>query len=203
MPDASAKQPVIVKKYANRRLYNTETSTYITLDHLSAMTRDGRDFQVLDAKTGDDITRGVLAQIIMDEETRGATMLPVGFLRQLITLYGDQMQAMVPHYLDAAMDAFRRNQEQFREAVVGAMGGVGVPGATPATPAIPVNPFEAMARQNMAMMKAAAEMWTRTARPGAPKPAEEPAAPAASVELDALKSQVAALQAQLEKLSRG
>ena len=106
---------VIIKKYANRRLYNTETSSYITLEHLAAMTREGRDFKVVDAKSDDDITHNVLTQIIMEEETRGQTMLPVNFLRQLISLYGDLMQSMVPQYLEASMDAFRRNQVQFRD----------------------------------------------------------------------------------------
>jgi polyhydroxyalkanoate synthesis repressor PhaR len=101
---------VIIKKYANRRLYNTETSSYITLDHLAQMTREGRDFKVIDAKTEEDITHNVLTQIIMEEENRGQTMLPVSFLRQLISLYGDSMQSMVPQYLEASMEAFRRNQ---------------------------------------------------------------------------------------------
>ena len=112
--------PVIIKKYANRRLYNTETSSYITLEHLAAMTREGRDFKVVDAKTEEDITHNILTQIIMEEEARGQTMLPVNFLRQLIAMYGDSMQAMVPGYLEASMDSFRRNQEQFKTAVEGA-----------------------------------------------------------------------------------
>jgi polyhydroxyalkanoate synthesis repressor PhaR len=187
MTQASNAEPVIVKKYANRRLYNTETSSYITLEHLSAMTREGREFKVVDAKSGDDITHSVLTQIIMEEETRGATMLPASFLRQLISMYGDQMQSVVPLYLEASMEAFRKNQEQFRSAFTGIMG----TGAA--------NPFEALVRQNMQMMQAAADMW-RNANPlmtpppaAAPKPAED---------LSALKDQVAALQARLDKLSR-
>ena len=112
--------PVTIKKYANRRLYNTETSSYITLEHLAAMTREGRDFKVLDAKSEEDITHNILTQIIMEEEQRGQTMLPVNFLRQLIAMYGDSMQAMVPGYLEASMDSFRRNQQQFKSAVEGA-----------------------------------------------------------------------------------
>src|SRR5919107_5922633 len=100
-----------IKKYANRRLYDTESSTYITLDRLAQMVREGREFEVVDAKTGEDITRQVLTQIIVEEEARGSTMLPVNFLRQLIGLYGGSMQAAVPQYLDAAMDAFSKNQE--------------------------------------------------------------------------------------------
>jgi polyhydroxyalkanoate synthesis repressor PhaR len=100
---------VTIKKYANRRLYDTESSSYITLDRLAAMIREGRDFEVVDAKTGEDITHQVLTQIIVDEESRGATMLPVNFLRQLIGLYGGQMQGAVPPYLEAAMEAFQKN----------------------------------------------------------------------------------------------
>ena len=103
--------PVTIKKYANRRLYNTETSSYITLDHLAAMTREGRDFQVFDARTGEEITRSVLTQIVMEEEATGQTMLPVPFLRQIISMYGDSMQSMVPHYLEASMAAFAEQQE--------------------------------------------------------------------------------------------
>jgi polyhydroxyalkanoate synthesis repressor PhaR len=110
-----ASQTVVIKKYANRRLYDTETSSYITLDLLSQMTREGRDFVVVDAKTGEDITHNVLTQIIMEEEQRGENMLPVSFLRQLISLYGNSMQSLVPQYLEASMDAFRKNQLQFEE----------------------------------------------------------------------------------------
>ena len=105
-----------IKKYANRRLYDTESSTYITLDRLGEMIREGREFEVVDAKTGEDITRHVLTQIIVDEEARGSTMLPVNFLRQLIGLYGNSMQGMVPQYLEAAMEAFQRNQSVMRDA---------------------------------------------------------------------------------------
>ena len=120
---ANSSEPVVIKKYANRRLYNTETSSYITLDLLSQMTREGREFVVVDAKTGEDITHNVLTQIIMEEEQRGKNMLPVNFLRQLIAMYGDSMQSMVPQYLEASMDAFRKNQQQFQEAMKGAFGG--------------------------------------------------------------------------------
>ena len=102
---AKGSAPVIIKKYANRRLYNTETSSYITLDHLSAMTRQGRDFQVFDARSGEEITRTVLTQIVMEEEATGETMLPVPFLRQIIAMYGNSMQSAVPHYLEASMAA--------------------------------------------------------------------------------------------------
>ncbi len=176
---------VIVKKYANRRLYNTETSSYITLDHLAAMIRAGRDFKVVDAKTDEDITHNVLTQIIMEEESRGETMLPVNFLRQLISMYGDSMQAVVPGYLEASMDSFRRNQEQFKSAVEGAFANT---------------PFADMAKRNLAMFEAA----TQGFKPGgvAPTPAPAPAAPAASKddEMAALKAELAALKDKIEKL---
>lgn len=176
---------VIIKKYANRRLYNTETSSYITLDHLAAMTREGRDFKVIDAKSEDDITHNVLTQIIMEEETRGQTMLPVNFLRQLISLYGDSMQSMVPQYLEASMDAFRRNQTQFRQAMEGAFAG---------------GPFAEIAKRNMEMFEAAASAFKPPARGGAaPAPGATPPTPPRN-EVDALKAQLAAMQEQINKL---
>jgi len=113
--------PIIIKKYANRRLYNTQTSSYITLDFLADMTRHDQDFVVVDAKTGEDITHNVLTQIIVDEESSGKQMLPVKFLRQLISMYGNSMQSLMPSYLEASMDNFRKNQKQFQEAVEGAL----------------------------------------------------------------------------------
>lgn len=181
-------EPVIVKKYANRRLYNTESSSYITLEHLSAMTREGREFKVIDARSGDDITHSVLTQIILEEETRGETMLPASVLRQLISMYGDQMQSMVPLYLEASMDAFRRNQEQFRSAFQGLMQTGG-------------NPFEAIVRQNMTMMQAAADMW-RTANPLLAGKAVAPEK-APEDELKALKSELDELKSKLDKLASG
>lgn len=113
--------PITIKKYANRRLYNTQTSNYITLDFLAEMTRNDIDFVVVDAKSGDDITHNVLTQIIVDEESSGQNMLPVNFLRQLISMYGNSMQSLMPSYLEASMDNFRKNQKQFQEAVEGAL----------------------------------------------------------------------------------
>ncbi|WP_422343765.1 polyhydroxyalkanoate synthesis repressor PhaR [Parasphingorhabdus sp.] len=113
--------PITIKKYANRRLYNTQTSNYITLDFLAEMTRNDIDFVVVDAKTGDDITHNVLTQIIVDEESSGQNMLPVNFLRQLISMYGNSMQSLMPSYLEASMENFRKNQKQFQEAVEGAL----------------------------------------------------------------------------------
>ena len=182
---SGASGTVIVKKYANRRLYNTETSSYITLDHLAAMTREGRDFKVIDAKSEEDITHNILTQIIMEEENRGQTMLPVSFLRQLISLYGDSMQAMVPQYLEASMEAFRRNQAQFRSAMEGAFSG---------------GPFAAIAKRNMEMFEAAASAFKPGTQGGAPQaaPAAEPEGEPG--ELAALKEQLANLQSKLDKL---
>ncbi|MDB5689243.1 MAG: poly (3-hydroxybutyrate) depolymerase [Sphingomonas bacterium] len=182
---------VIIKKYANRRLYNTETSSYITLEHLALMTREGRDFKVIDAKSEDDITHNVLTQIIMEEENRGQTMLPVSFLRQLIALYGDSMQSMVPQYLEASMDAFRRNQTQFRSAMEGAFTG---------------GPFAEIAKRNLEMFEAAASAFKLKAGEGggdaaAPASAGSPAADR-DEELATLKAQLAGLQSQIEKLVR-
>lgn len=182
-PDAKPGQgPVVIKKYANRRLYNTETSSYITLDHLAEMTREGRDFQVFDARTGEDITRSVLTQIVMEGEAGGQTMLPTSFLRQIIALYGDSMQAMVPHYLEASMAAFAENQTIFRNAAM--------------------KPFEQLARQNLAMFQAATEMMTGgLKREPAPRAAEKPAEKAqGSDEIAQLKEQLAAIQARIDGL---
>jgi polyhydroxyalkanoate synthesis repressor PhaR len=172
---------IIIKKYANRRLYNTESSTYITLDHLARMIRERREFKVVDAKTNEDITHAVLTQIIMEEESRGgATLLPVNFLRQLIAMYGDSMQAMVPQYLEASLEAFQRNQSQFRDAMAGAFGS---------------GPFAELARRNLELFQAAAS--------GMPPKGE--AAPAGGEEtkseLAELKAQLAALQQKLDKLA--
>ena len=172
--------PVIVKKYANRRLYNTETSSYITLDHLAAMTREGRDFKVIDAKSEEDITHNVLTQIIMEEESRGQTMLPVSFLRQLISMYGDSMQAMVPGYLEASMDSFRRNQAQFKSAVEGAFTN---------------SPFAEIAKRNMAMFEAAANAF----KPGGAAPAAA-AAGGKDAEIAALRAELARLQEKVDRL---
>ncbi len=169
---------VTIKKYANRRLYNTETSSYITLDHLAQMTRAGRDFRVIDAKSEEDITHNVLTQIIMEEEGRGETLLPVNFLRQLIALYGDSMQAVVPGYLEASMESFRRNQEQFRSAVEGAFAN---------------SPFAEIAKRNMAMFDAAAQAFK--------PPASSSSRPSGKdEEIAALKAELAELQGKVERL---
>ena len=179
---------VTIKKYANRRLYNTETSSYITLDHLAAMTRAGRDFKVVDAKTDEDITHGVLTQIIMEEESRGETMLPVSFLRQLIALYGDSMQAVVPGYLEASMNSFSKNQEQFRSAVEGAF----------ANSPFANSPFAEIAKRNMAMFDAAAQAF----KPAPMKPAPMKPATSKDDEIAALRAELAALHDKVERLEK-
>ena len=165
---------VTIKKYANRRLYDTESSSYITLDRLAEMVREGREFEVVDAKTGEDITRQVLTQIIVDEEARGSTMLPVNFLKQLIGLYGNSMQGVVPQYLDAAMDAFKRNQQALGHAFSG-------------------NAFADIAKRNMAMFEDASKAFGS----GAPKPA-----PASEKELEELRAELAKLQEKVDRLSK-
>ncbi|MDN4630329.1 polyhydroxyalkanoate synthesis repressor PhaR [Sphingomonas sp. PsM26] len=178
--------PVTIKKYANRRLYNTETSSYITLEHLAAMTREGRDFKVIDAKSEEDITHNILTQIIMEEEQRGQTMLPVPFLRQLISMYGDSMQAMVPGYLEASMDSFRRNQQQFKSAVEGAFAN---------------SPFAELAKQNMAMFEAATAAFKPGSEPGAGNPVPRPGAPASAATHASKDDEIAALKAELGRLN--
>ena len=186
----TAGEPIIIKKYANRRLYNTAKSTYVTLEHLAQMVRDGEDFVVNDAKSGDDITRSVLAQIIFDEEAKGQTMLPANFLRALIRLYGDTLQGFVPGYLDASMETFARNQEKMREQVRQAFG---------ANPAL-AN-FETLARTNMEWFENAMRMFAPFATGMAPKPNDTPPKPASKdVELDEMKQQLAEMQAQLARI---
>lgn len=187
--DPKAKPPVVIKKYANRRLYNTERSTYVTLDHLAQMVRDGEDFVVNDARTGEDITRSVLAQIIFDEEAKGQNMLPTNFLRQIIRLYGDTLQGFVPGYLDASMDVFSRNQEAMREQVRTVF---------EANPAL-AN-FETLARTNMEWFENAMRMFAPFAAGAEAGKAKAEPAPSRNVELDQLKSQLATMQEQLSKL---
>ena len=175
--DANSAKKVTIKKYANRRLYDTESSSYITLDRLAAMIREGRDFEVVDAKSGEDITHQVLTQIIVDEESRGSTMLPVNFLRQLIGLYGGQMQGAVPSYLDAAMEAFQKNQQ----AMAGAFG----PGM-----------FADLAKRNMAMFEEAASAMTGK------KGKAAPASDGSNDEIAKLRAELAALQAKVDKLGK-
>ena len=180
--DVSKSGTVIIKKYANRRLYNTSSSSYITLDDLAAMTREGVDFQVLDAKTGSDITHVILTQIIMEEETHGEQMLPVSFLRQLISMYGNSMQTMMPSYLEATVKNFRDNQMKLQESFKGNVG---------------TDAFTKLAETNMAMFKAATEAFL----PGARKAGSEPAKPSGGGdEIAKLRAEVAEMRKKLDKL---
>lgn len=192
----NGKPAVRIKKYANRRLYNTATSSYVTLDYLAQMVREGQDFTVEDAKTGEDITRSVLTQIIVEEEAKGQTMLPINFLRQLISLYGDNLQFLVPRYLEQSMEAFGRNQEQMRSYMKESFGGM-----------FPFDRFQEMSKQNIAFFEQAMRMWSpfRAGQPGA-APEATPSAAAKPEDkgndLDDLKSQMQALQKQLESLAQ-
>jgi len=185
-------ETIVIKKYANRRLYNTEKSSYVTLDHLAEMVREGQDFVVIDAKSGTDITRTVLTQIIFEEESKGHNMLPTKFLRQLISLYGDSVQGFVPGYLEASMETFTKNQDDLREQMQGAVAG------NPAMAGL-----EALARQNMEWFDSAMRMFT-PATGGAPEKAEatrdNTPQDASDVELGDLKAQLAQMQDQLSKL---
>ena len=179
---AKSSDKVTIKKYANRRLYDTESSSYITLDRLAEMVREGREFEVVDAKTGEDITRQVLTQIIVEEEARGSTMLPVNFLKQLIGLYGNSMQGMVPQYLEAAMDAFQRNQSAMRDAFGGKV-------------------FADLAKRNMEMFEGASRAFTSPASKPKPKTAPE-RRKSDDTELEQLRAELAALRDKVDRLSK-
>jgi polyhydroxyalkanoate synthesis repressor PhaR len=184
---------VVIKKYANRRLYNTASSSYVTLEHLAEMVKEGVDFVVYDAKTGEDITRSVLTQIIFEEENRGAgtNLLPIQFLRQLIGFYGNNMQAFLPSYLELSLEAFTKQQERMRQQFGG-----GMPGTSA---------YEETIRQNLALFDRAMKMFTPFAFPGArteePAPAARPEEAASDDTLAELRKQMAAMQAQIEKLA--
>ena len=172
---------VIIKKYANRRLYNTQSSSYITLDHLAHMVRENVDFKVVDAKTGDDITHQILTQIIMEEEASGEQMLPVNFLRQIIALYGDSMQGLVPQFLENSMNNFRKNQKQVQDVIENALTS---------------GPFGHIAKQNIEMMRAARDaLVPNLGNLGGKKEKSDE-------NLDDLKRQMAELQAKIDKLSK-
>jgi polyhydroxyalkanoate synthesis repressor PhaR len=204
---APKRETVVVKKYANRRLYNTETSTYVTLDDLAKMVRGDRDFVVYDAKNGDDLTHAVLTQIIVEQESRegGQALLPIPFLRQLIRFYDDSIARMVPSYLQFSLEHLAKEQVRFREQFASAF----------ANPAAAFDFYQQQARQNMAMFEQAMSMWASfgaaASRPRPAKGAEgQPAAtpgtttPAATErdELSELKSQLSAMQQKIEKLSQ-
>ena len=183
---------VVIKKYANRRLYNTATSAYVTLEDLARMVREGVEFVVYDAKTNDDLTRQILTQIIFEEESRGEALLPVQFLRQLIGFYGGQMQGVLPSYLEMSLDAFSRQQEQMRGQFSKAFGAA--PGAGLIDEAV---------KRNMAMFAEAMKMWPgfsaagAAARPTAAPPPEQPADPLAE-----MRRQMDEMRAQIDRLAR-
>jgi polyhydroxyalkanoate synthesis repressor PhaR len=197
-------KPVVVKKYANRRLYNTATSSYVTLDDLATMIKEGGDFVVKDAKTGEDLTRSVLTQIIVEQEQKGQNLLPISFLRQLISFYGDSMQVLVPGYLEQAMVAFARNQEQIRNNLRATFG------------IFPFGQFEEMGKQNIAMFERTLRLLSPASRDSAAgaeaaapkdKAQKEPAEPAETAvedpRLRRLEAQIEELRLQLEALGRG
>jgi polyhydroxyalkanoate synthesis repressor PhaR len=188
---ADEKEPVTIKKYANRRLYNTGTSTYVTLEDLASMVKAGEDFVVYDAKTGEDITRSVLAQIIFEQENKeGQSLLPIAFLRQLIRFYGDSMQMLVPRFLEQSMSSLTREQGKFREQMAQAFGVGGF------------GPLEDQVRRNMEMFEKTFAMFAPPfVRPGQAKPTATPEKPQGTGgEMDELKRQLDEMQKRLDKL---
>ncbi|MGO4684776.1 polyhydroxyalkanoate synthesis repressor PhaR [Hyphomicrobium sp. 2TAF46] len=201
---APKREAVVIKKYANRRLYNTETSTYVTLEDLAKMVRGDRDFVVYDAKNGDDLTHAVLTQIIVEQESRegGQALLPIPFLRQLIRFYDDSIARMVPSYLQFSLEHLAKEQSRFREQFASAF----------SNPAAAFDFYQQQARQNMAMFEQAMSMWASFGTPGKggkPGEGQAPGTAAASTEttgdrdeLSELKSQLSAMQQKIEKLSQ-
>lgn len=187
------RNPITIKKYANRRLYNTATSCYVTLDYLAQLVKAGAEFSVYDAKTGEDITRSVLTHIIVEEEAKGQSMLPVNFLRHLISFYGDSLQVVVPRYLEHAMQAFARNQEQMRDYLRSAFDGL-----------MPFASFEEMSKQQIAIFERAMRMLTPfygddQGNPGDrdPQPSSQPAA---NLQIEELRARLNQIQKQLDEM---
>jgi len=190
---AKDKEPITIKKYANRRLYNTGTSTYVTLEDLAEMVKAGEDFVVFDAKTGEEITRSVLTQIIFEQESKGQNLLPITFLRQLIRFYGDSIQNLIPTYLDFSIDSLVRDQEKFRGQLKNAFG---------------QNPLDAMneqVRRNTEMFEQAMRMFlpfgAAARSETSARPAESSSPPASENDLDAMRKQLDEMQKRLEKLA--
>jgi polyhydroxyalkanoate synthesis repressor PhaR len=186
-----AEGPVVIKKYANRRLYNTQTSSYVTLDHLAAMVKEGTEFEVQDARTGEDITRSVLTQIIFEEEAKGQSLLPIKFLRQLIRFYGDSLQSFVPGYLDMSMEGFTKNQGAMRDRIAEALGGGN-------------QMVENLTRQNLAMFENAMAMFVPFGVAGGPaaKGADAKSAAKPPEDITDLKEEMEAMRRQLAELSQ-
>jgi polyhydroxyalkanoate synthesis repressor PhaR len=191
---AKDKETTTIKKYANRRLYNTGTSTYVTLEDLAQMVKSGEDFVVFDAKSGEDITRSVLTQIIFEQENKGQNLLPITFLRQLIRFYGDSIQNLIPTYLDFSIDSLVREQEKFRGQMKNAFGGT------------PLDAMGDQVRRNTEMFEQAMRMFLPfgTGRPenSAPRPSGSETPPASDNDFDAMRRQLDEMQKRLDKLSR-
>lgn len=202
-------KPTVIKKYANRRLYDTGRSSYVTLDDLCIMVKEGRDFVVYDAKSGEDLTHSVLTQIIVDQEGKGESLLPTNFLRQLIGFYGDNMQQLVPNYLEQTIEAFSRNQEHFRQQMGKSMGGM----------MNPVSAMEDISRKNMEMFENAMRAWqpftnamTQNMQTGMKKAGEavstaaqtatQTAAKTADDQIDLLKKNIAEMEKEISRLSK-
>jgi len=191
--------PTVIKKYANRRLYNTGTSTYVTLEDLSVMVKDEEDFVVFDAKTGDEITRSVLTQIIFEQENKGQNLLPIKFLRQLIRFYGDSMQSVVPSYLEFSLSSLTKDREKFRDHLAQTFG---------------ANPFEAIedqVRRNAEMFEKAMRMFTPFAAVGGESeteqsPEQKPTSNAqvsSTADIELLRQQVQDMQKKIDTLADG
>lgn len=191
-PLSHERTPVTIKKYANRRLYNTSTSSYVTLENLATMVKAGCDFVVYDAKSGEDITRSVLTHIIVEEEAKGQKLLPVSFLRHLISFYGDSLQILIPRYLEHTMHAFARNQEQMRDYVRDALDGL-----------MPFNQFEEMSKQNMAIFETAMKMFSPfySEDDTSKKSKEEDKSAIRNEQLDELRCRINKMQQQLDALT--
>jgi polyhydroxyalkanoate synthesis repressor PhaR len=201
MSNASAEKPITIKKYANRRLYNTATSSYVTLDHLAQMVKQNEEFVVYDAKTGEDITRAVLTQIIVEEEGKGGqNLLPISFLRSLIGFYGDSLGRLLPRYLEHSMGAFTNHESQMRQYMENVLGGL-----------FPFNPLEELNKQNMALFDSAMKMWAPfygaqgappgATAPGQPVPPAAEGAPGNDASVTELQARIDAMQDQINKLT--
>ena len=199
---APGREPIVIKKYANRRLYNTATSSYVTLEDLSHMVREGTDFTVCDAKTGEDITRTVLTQIIFEEEGKGTTLLPINFLRQLIRFYGDSMQAVVPSFLEFSLDSLMLDQDKMRKQIMDTFS------------ADPLQMLEGLTKRNVAMFQNAMATFNpfagagepprrepEAASPGTPPEASKAREGASQADLDKLRNQLLAMQSRLDELA--
>lgn len=194
---ATEKPPTVIKKYANRRLYHTGTSSYVTLEDLGTMVRNGEDFIVYDAKSGEEITRSVLTQIIFEQESKGQNLLPVAFLRQLIRFYGDSLQALIPSYLEFSMENLSREQQKLRDQMTQTFGTAGFGPAS-------FQAVEEQVRTNMSFFTEAMRMFSPFAVKGRAEgePEQNASATPSSGELEALKRQMAEMHAKLEALSK-